>query len=221
MKQTDSRIQQEVLRELKWDTRVEETEVGVSVEGGVVTLSGTISSWAKRMAAQHAAHRVRGVLDVANDLRVKLPESAERSDTEIAGTLRSALEADATVPAARIRSTVSDGWVLLEGEVDYWSERDDAESCIRNLKGLRGVTNKIEVRSPRLVTSEIKSSIEAALERHAKREARRIALEVNDGEVCVSGAVHSWPEKESVLGAIKGTPGVRRVDDQLRVRPYE
>jgi osmotically-inducible protein OsmY len=215
---TDSEIQQEVLRELKWDTRVEETDVGVEVDAGVVTLTGTVSSWAKKMAAQEAAHRVAGVLDVANDIKVKIPGSAGRTDTDIARAVRNALEWNVFVPEKNIRSTVSDGWVTLEGDVDFWTHRDDAESSVRNLSGVRGVTNKIEIKPPPATPSDVRESIEAALERQAEREARRIDLEVRDGRVSLTGVVHSWAEKEAVIGAAKGTPGVRAIDDHLRIQ---
>src|SRR5262245_26051214 len=106
IKKSDSQIQQEVLQELKWDTRVEETEVGVEVDQGVVTLTGTVSSYAKRLAAQEAAHRVIGVLDVANDIQVKVPGGLTRTDTEIAQAVRRALEWDIWVPDGRIQSTI-------------------------------------------------------------------------------------------------------------------
>jgi osmotically-inducible protein OsmY len=221
MKKTDSEIQQAVLRELKWDTRVEETDVGVEVDAGVVTLTGTVSSWGKRMAAQEAAHRVAGVLDVANDVQVKVLGSLGRTDTDIARAIRQALEWDVFVPEARIRSTVSDGWVTLEGEVDYWSQREDAERAIRNLAGVRGIlSDKIEIKPPTVIPHDVRKSIEDALERQAEHEAKRIGLEVRDGRVTLSGSVHSWAEKRAVIGAAKGTPGVRTVDDHLRVDPY-
>ena len=149
MKKTDSEIQQAVLQELKWDTRVEETDVGVEVDAGVVTLTGTVSSWAKRLAAQEAAHRVAGVLDVANDIQVKMSGDLRRTDTDIAHAVRHALEWNVFVPEEHIRSTVADGWVTLEGNVDYWSQREDADEAVRRLAGVRGVTNKIEVTPPR------------------------------------------------------------------------
>ncbi len=220
MKKTDSEIQQAVLRELKWDTRVEETDVGVEVDAGVVTLTGTVSNWAKRVAAQEAAHRVVGVLDVANDIQVKVPGAGGRTDTDIARAVRQALEWDVLVPDARIRSTVSGGWVTLEGDVDYWSQRDDAERAIRNLAGVRGVLDKIEIRPPTVIPFEVRKAIEEALERQAEREARSIDLDAQDGRVSVSGVVRSWAEKEAVFGAAKGTPGVRNVDDHLRIEPY-
>jgi osmotically-inducible protein OsmY len=220
MKRTDSEIQQAVLREFKWDTRVEETEVGVEVDASVVTLTGTVSSWAKRTAAEEAAHRVIGVLDVANDIEVKVPGSAGRTDTDIARSVRHALEWDVFVPEQRIRSTVSHGWVTLEGDVDFWSQREDAERAIRNLSGVRGVSNKIEIKPSLVDPDEVRTSIEDALERQAEREAGRIDLKVQDGQVILSGIVRSWAEKNAVIGAAKGTRGVRSIDDRLRIEPY-
>ena len=118
---TDAQIKHEVLRELAWDPRVDETDVGVEVDRGVVTLTGTVATWAKRVAAQEAAHRVAGVLDVANDVVVKIPGTLLRTDTDIAQAVRQALEWDALVPHERIQSTVANGWVTLEGSVDSWA----------------------------------------------------------------------------------------------------
>lgn len=220
MYKSDSEIQQAVLRELKWDTRVEETDVGVAVENGIVTLTGTVSSWAKRLAAQEAAHRVGGVLDVANDVRVKIPGIGSRTDTEIANAVRHALEWDVFVPDMSIRSTVSDGWVTLEGSVESWSQKEDAESAVRNLAGVRGVSSKIEVTPPAADPIEVRESIEDALERHAEREVSRIGIEVREGRVTLSGGVDSWAERAAVVGAARGTPGVRSVDDRLRIEGY-
>jgi hypothetical protein len=124
IKKSDTQIHHDVLEELKWDSPVDETEVGVQVAGGVVTLTGTVTSWAKRVAAQEAARRVIGVLDVANDIAVKVPGGFMRSDTEIAQAVRQALEWDVFVPNERITSTVTDGWVTLEGPVERGSQRD-------------------------------------------------------------------------------------------------
>jgi osmotically-inducible protein OsmY len=220
MSKNDSDIQQSVLKELKWDTRVEETDVGVEVDNGVVTLTGTVSSWAKRLAAQEAAHRVVGVRDVANDVQVKIPGSAQRTDTEIAQAVRNALEWNVFVPDTRIRSTVSQGWVTLEGDVEYWSERAEAEKAVINLGGVRGVTNRIEVKPPKVFPYDVRRSIEEALERQAERSAGRVQLEVADGHVSVAGVVHSMAERRAVIGAATGTPGVQQVEDRLRVEPY-
>src|SRR6266511_3421310 len=116
IRKDDSEIKQAVQEEFKWDTRIKETEIGVEVKNGVVTLTGTVSSYAEKMAAQEAAHFVTGVLDVANDIEVKAPGSPGRTDTEIAQAVRHALEWDVGVPHERIRSTVSDGIVNLDGD---------------------------------------------------------------------------------------------------------
>jgi osmotically-inducible protein OsmY len=216
-RKTDAEIQQDVLRELKWDTRVDETDVGVSVDKGVVTLSGTVGSWGKRYAAAEAAHRVRGVLDIANDITVKVPGTPGRTDSEIAHAVRDALAWDVFVPDARIRSTVSGGVVTLEGDVDTWTQHEDAEKAIRNLSGVRIVMNLIEVKAPTVDPVKMRKAIEDALERRAEREAKGLRFDIQDGRVKVFGTVQSWAEKQAVIGAAKGTPGVREVDDMLRI----
>lgn len=218
MYKSDSELHQAVLRELAWDTRVHETDVGVQVDRGVVTLTGTVGSWPQRIAAQKAAHRVAGVLDVANDVRVKFPGSELRTDTDIARAVRHALEWDVLVPDKEIRSSVTDGWTTLEGEVEYWSQREDAENAVRNLASVKGVTNKIVV-EPTTVPEDVHKAIEEALARQAAAEARGIHLDVRDGEVKVSGVVHSWTERQTVIAAACSTRGVRRVEDKLAVEP--
>jgi osmotically-inducible protein OsmY len=214
---TDSEIQLDVIRELKWDTRVKETEVGVVVDHGIVTLSGTVNSWAKRIAAKEAAHRVRGVRDVANEVEVHLPGAHGRTDAEVAGAVRHALAWDVFVPHDAITSTVTRAWVTLEGRVESWNQRDAAERAILNLVGVQGVTNKLEVAPPPALSLDVRAAIETALERRAEREACRIDGEVADGHVTLSGRVHSFREKQAVLGAAKGTAGVRVVEDLLEV----
>jgi osmotically-inducible protein OsmY len=215
----DPDIQQDVLRELAWDTRVSPMEVGVLVKEGVVTLVGTVDSWAKVHAAEQAAHRVSGVLDVANDLAVKLPDEAQRTDTEIAQAVRRALEWDIRVPDAQIESTISDGAVTLEGTVPLWSQRADAEAAVAHLFGVRRILNHIVVvPTESLDLDKVRTAVERALERHAEREASRIALAASDGTVEVSGVVQTAIEKAAVLGAVRGTRGVRDVADRLEVK---
>jgi osmotically-inducible protein OsmY len=218
MKKSDSEIKQAVLQELRWDTRVSETDVGVLVDGGTVTLTGAVDSWAKRLAAEQAAHRVVGVLDVANDVQVKTPEGAKHTDTAIAHAVRHSLEWDVFVPDQRVRSTVSNGWVTLEGEVDFWSQRIDTERAVSYLAGVKGITNRLLVKPSRAISVDVKRAIEEALKRRSEREAERIQIEVEDGTAKVSGAVHSWLER-AVLGATRGTPGVRTIEENLRIEP--
>ena len=214
---TDAKIQARVLSELRADPRVDATDVGVEVDDCVVTLTGTVSSWGKRVAAQEAAHRVVGVQDVANDIQVHVPGGILRSDTEIASAVRHALEWNVFLHEDRITTTVSKGWIVLEGTTDSWSEREEAEAAVRSLAGVVGLTNNIEVLPPRAV---MRAAIEDALDRRAAREARRVELDLKEGHVIVRGTVQSWPEKQAVLGAVRGTAGVRSVDDRLSISPF-
>ena len=216
MKRTDSEIRQLVSDELKWDTRIKETAVGVGVDNGVVTLTGTVGSYGERQAAQRAAHRVVGVLDVANDIQVKVPGTPGCTDSELARHVRQALEWDVFVPEQRITTTVSDGWVTLEGEVENLAQREAAEKAIRNLTGLVGIVNNLSV-LPSAFAGDVRRAIESALERHAVREAYHLSVQVNGGRVTIAGTVGSFAEKKAALGAARSTHGVLSVDDQLRI----
>jgi len=151
----DSRTQLAVLHELGRDGRVDETDIGVEVHDGIVTLTGTVDSYVKRLAAQEAAHRVPGVRDVANDVEVKIPGGLRKTDTEIAHSVREALEAATHVPDWRIRTTVTRGRVTLEGRVDTWQEREAAERAIHLLAGVVGVANLIDAVSPILIARSL------------------------------------------------------------------
>lgn len=216
---SDAEIQQAVLRELKWDPRVEETDVGIEVDAGIVTLTGTVGSYAKRIAAQEAAHAVFGVQDVANDIQVRLPGSLARTDTDLAQAARRALEWNVVVPAERIRTTVADGWITLEGEVDSWHEREEAERAVRHLTGVKAIIDQIRVNVPAGAAADVRDEIEGALERRAEREAQRIQVSIHDGTVTLAGTVRSWPEKRAVIGAARFTPGIHSVVDHLRIDP--
>jgi len=219
MIKTDREIGEAVACELKWDTKVDERAIDVQVDHQMVALLGTVGSWAERLAAQEAAYRVGGVRDVRNRLEVELPPEARRTDAELAGSVRSALDWDVFIPKTNIGATANDGQVILEGQVDSYSQREDAERVVRNIRGVRRILNQILVKPAAGEAHQVQKSIEAALERRAVRKARQINLDVHDGKVIVSGVVHSWAERESVLGAAKGTRGVRNVDDRLSVEP--
>ncbi len=216
----DAEIRERVIQELTWDSRVNAPGIGVAVADGQVRLTGTVASYAEKMAAQEAAHRVTGVLDVANDVQVKPPGSHLRTDLDIAKAVRWELEWNVMVPHERIRSTVSDGWVTLEGEVSLWRERLDAETAIRYLPGVRGVTNHIIVTDQGVDPADLRQAIEQALERRAQREAKRLNISVKGGRVSIRGIVRTWSEKQAVLGTISHAPGVNSVDDQLEIDPY-
>lgn len=219
-RRSDRDLKQRILRELKWDSRIPWASIDVVVSDGVVTLKGIVLSYAHKIAAQEAAHRVAGVLDVANDIEVKPVNGYVRTDSEIAGAVRNALEWDALVPNELIKSTVSDGLVMLEGEVDYQRERNDAERAVRRLAGVVDVINNIDVRKQLVDAKRLREEIEFALERRADREAERLRIEVNDGAVDLWGRVHSWQERRAVLGSISYVQGVTKVRDHLRIDPY-
>ncbi len=215
----DAEIQQAVREELKWDTRLRDAEVRVEVDHGVVTLTGQVDSFAKRVAAQEAAHRVAGVLDVVNDIEVHLPPGCARADAELARVIRDALEWDTLIPAERIRTTVTEGWVTLEGDVASWHEHDAVARAVAGLAGVRGVTDRVEVRPAAVDPAEIQREIEDALERRAERAARRVEVVVDDGTVTLLGTVDSAAERRTVVGAARFTAGVRAVVDRLHVEP--
>jgi osmotically-inducible protein OsmY len=216
---SDSEVLQNVLSELKWDHRIGETEVGVEVDKGVVTLTGTVSSYGKKFAASEAAHRVKGVLDVANDINVIPPESTIITDTDIATAVRNTLKWDTFLPDEKIKSTVSNGWVTLEGTLATVGQRQEVEAAIRYLAGVRGVINSLKVEKKTVNPIAVKSTIEDALERRAEREARDIRVLVNDSSVTLAGRVHSWEEKKAVVAAAGHIAGIQRIVDNLHIDP--
>lgn len=216
---SDGDLRNKVLAELRWDPRVQETRIGVHVDDGAVTLTGTVYGYGTRLAAQEAAHRVEGVRDVANDIKVDV-QPGRGTDTELAQAVRRMLEWDERVPDTSITSTVSNGWVTLEGPVDNWSEREDAERVIANLSGVQGVTNNIRLVRRMTRSDDLRRVVQDVLARRAERHAKRIQVDVADGVVTLSGPVESLSERRALVGAARLTPGVHAVDDRLSVESY-
>jgi osmotically-inducible protein OsmY len=213
---SDEAIQEDILEELKWDTRVRPNEIGVVVKDGIVTLTGWVDSYLKKMAAEEIAHRVHGVKAVANDIEVRLPGSAERTDADLAKAALNALRWDAAIPAGKIDVTVSQGWVTLKGEVEYGFEKRDAERAVRRLSGVKGVTNLIMVK-PHVLPTDLKEKIEKALVRNAETDASRITVEVQGSKVILRGTVRSYAEKKAAEDTAWSAPGVSEVDNRIVV----
>ncbi|TDB69567.1 BON domain-containing protein [Micromonospora sp. KC723] len=213
---TDRDIQRDVLAELAWDPQAQPQEIGVGVADGVVTLTGRVDSYARKWAAQRCAHRVRGVRAVADDIEVRLPGLDGQDDAELALAAVRALEWDSFVPAERLDVTVSAGWLMLRGQVEYGYQRRTAEHELRRLRGVRGVTNLVEVVPPAPPDAERTArDLRRALARRAGTEA--VTVELAGDTVVLRGAVRSWWERDEAERVAWSAPGVRAVDDRLVV----
>jgi osmotically-inducible protein OsmY len=212
---SDAQLKSDVREELEWDTRVDARGINVEVNNGVVTLTGNVPSYAAFVAAQKAAHRVAGVKDVANDLHVEIPEAQARTDTAIAEAVRQALAWDALVSEEQITSTVTHGWVTIEGSVESLHEREDADRAVRRLAGIKGVHNHIVVNPPKADAKDVRNAIQEALERCAKDEAEHITVRVSESTVTLSGRVSSQKERRAILETVSHAPGVKTINDQL------
>ncbi|MDQ7976842.1 BON domain-containing protein [Paraburkholderia sp. SARCC-3016] len=213
---SDRQLKQEVEDELEWDPAVTATDIGVEVSGRVVTLSGHPLSYAEKLAAEKAAHRVAGVKGVVVEMQVRLPQSDTRSDADIAEAVRSILHWTVCVPDDAVKVQVERGWVTLSGTVDWAYQSHVALRSISHMRGVLGVSNQIEVRGD-VDGGDVASKIREAMQRHAQREANHIDIAVHDGTVTLTGKVDSYAERAVVRGAAWSARGVRAVVDELRI----
>ena len=213
---TDIEIKNDVLDELAWQPNIDETEIGVIVDKGVVTLTGTLDSYAKKMAAEKAVKAVKGVRAVADDIEVKYGSEFKKSDKEIAKAAADAIKWNYSVPDEQVSIKVDNGWVYLTGEVKWGYQKDAAKNAVENLLGVRGVSNAITLKQT-VEPYQVKEKIKKALERSAEIEAQNINVIVDGHKVKLRGKVHSWTEKDEARRAAFLAPGVYEVENELEV----
>jgi osmotically-inducible protein OsmY len=215
---TNRELKEDVLNALDWEPSIDAGEIDVSAEENVVTLRGRVGSYAQKMAAERATLGVYGVKGVANDVDVVLAPVHERTDTDIAQAAVSALRWNAIVPRDRVTVSVRNGWVTLNGTLDWQYQKDAASRTVRDLAGVKGVTNGIVVK-PLVATTDVQSKIGDAFRRSAEIDARRISVTAQNGQVTLTGNVHSWAERQAATRAAWAAPGVTQVIDHLAVVP--
>jgi osmotically-inducible protein OsmY len=217
---SDIQIQEDVMEELKWEPFLNASEIGVAVKNGIVTLSGQVDSYSKKLTAENAAKKIAGVKAIAEDIQIGVSPAYNKTDTEIAEAVLYALKWHSAVQEEKIKIKVEDGNVKLEGEIEWVYQRNSAKTAIENLAGVRSVINLITVKS-RIIPSDIQQKISSAFHRSATIDAEKITAEVMGSRVILRGNVRSFAEKEDALSAAWNAPGVISVDSKLEIEVPE
>src|ERR1700726_1618769 len=217
MMKSDSELERDVKEELQWNPDLDATDIAVSAHNGVVTLTGFVRSYTDKYEAESAAKRVAGVIAVANDLEVRIPNIHQRPDPDIARDAAAAIKNYLPISYERVKAVVRDGWVTLEGEVEWQYQQQTAETAVRPLQGVKGLSNLIEIK-PRVKPYDIKRKIEEAFRRNAAVDANQIIIEADGSEVVLKGKVRSWAEREEAERVAWQAPGVTKAEDLIVVR---
>ncbi len=213
---SDKTIRNAVEEELDWEPSIDSEHIGVTVEDGVVTLSGHVGTYAEKFTAEKAAKRVKGVRAIAQEIEIRFPNDKKTSDDQIAKRALDIIAWDSTIPKDKVLVKVQNGFVTLSGEVDWFYQRDDAEHAVRKLAGIKGLSNEIRIK-PKAYAYDIKERIETALKRNAEFEADSIKVSVLDGRVTLDGKVKAWYERDLAERTAWSAPGVVSVVDHINI----
>jgi osmotically-inducible protein OsmY len=217
LNKTDSEIKNDVLSELKYEPSIKVTDIGVLVKDGTVTLTGYTTSFNEKLTAVHAVKRVAGVVAIADDIELHIPDANHRTDGEIAAAAAHQIAWSTTIPTGTVGITIRNGWVILEGEVEWWYQKNAAEVAVRHLSGVRGVSNSISIRSTDKIPA-VGMDIEAAFARNALLDAKQIRIEIDGSKVMLHGKVRTLAEREEAERFAWAAQGVLSVEDHLDVK---
>ena len=213
---SDAQIQKDVLAELKWDSEVDESKIGVTATNGAVTLTGHVPTFRQKMVAINATKRVAGVHAVVNNIEVRLESLHRTTDEGLAERIANVLKWNVSIPGKDIKAEVKNGIVTLAGQVEWQHQRANIMKNVEHVSGVTNVINLINLK-PRVSATDIQQKIKDALKRHADVEASKISVAVLDGTVTLSGTVESLEEMDRVEDAAWAAPGVSKIIDELRI----
>ncbi len=219
MEKTDTEIKTQVLSELAYEPSIKTSNIGVLVENGTVTLNGSAASYGEKSDVVRAAKRVAGVNGIADDIEVKLPDSHMRNDSDIAAAASNAITWATNIPQGNVTVTVRQGRIILEGEVEWWFQKDNVEKLVQNLMGVKVVSNMITIK-PAMASEIVETAISSAFERNALLDAKQVHVEIVGDKVILRGTVKNWPEREEAERAAWSSAGVFSVDNHLKVEGY-
>lgn len=213
---SDTQLHKDVIDELAFESSIDAGKISVAVNDGVVTLSGSVSSYFEKWAAESAVKRVNHLAGIAEELTVDFMPNPDRSDTDIAETAVRALEWNTAVPKDRVQIKVSRGWLTLEGDLDWQFQRQAAHDVVAHLQGVKGVSNDINIR-PSIGATDVQAKIESALKRSAELDAKGVTVEIEGNSVTLRGKLHTWAEREAAARAAWNASGVQMVSNQILV----
>ena len=212
----DRQLQQDVLNELAADPSVNAEKIGVTANGGIVCLSGSVGSFYEKWQAEKAAQRVLGVRGLTVDVEVKIPSDHQRTDEDIARSAQTVLGWNAAIPRDSVKVMVENGWVTLRGELGWNFQREIAEKIVAELLGVKGVTDQIEL-TPHVSGAHVKHQVDDALKRQAVLDAQKVSVKVDGGKVILEGAVSNWAERDVIKHAVWSVAGVQSLVDKMQV----